>query len=485
MLKIYNSLTRQTEEFVPLEKDKVKFYSCGPTVYNYVHIGNLQNYIAVDLFKRYLKYRGYEVKHVMNVTDVDDKTMRDSKKEGKTLKDFTEFYLAAFLDNFKDLNITLPDVMAKATEHIPEMVALVKKLLEKGYAYKSGGSVYFKIASFPGYGKLANIEMQELKKNADGRLNEKDEYEKEDVNDFVLWKGWKEEDGEVFWETEIGKGHPGWHIECSAISMKYLGETMDIHQGGIDLLFPHHTNEIAQSEAATGKKFSNYWMHKAHLMVEGQKMSKSLHNFFTLQDIKKKGIAPLLFKIELMKTHYRQQSNFSLAGIEEDKKTAGKFVNLLIDLDAIGDEAYSTGPGQGENDLDASALIADAREKFVAAMDDDLNIALSFSVLFDFVNEVNKQIKLLNKAQAQEIKKFILEVDSVLGFIEALYDEYKIRLGKEKRNGEVIKLLEKREQLRQEKKFQEADAIRDELLTKGIVINDTAQGWNIRLKEVV
>jgi cysteinyl-tRNA synthetase len=305
----------------------------------------------------------------------------------------------------------------------------------------------------------------------------KDEYDKESANDFVLWKGWDEKDGDVFWDTAIGKGRPGWHIECSAMSMKYLGESLDLHAGGVDLIFPHHTNEIAQSEAATGKPFVKYWMHNAHLMVEGKKMSKSLNNFLTLREIKEKGIKPLIFKIELLKNHYRTQSNFSLSGIEEDKTLAGKFVNLLIDLDAVEND--------GSNNLDIASLISKGREGFISAMDDDLNISLAFTALFEFVSEANKIIKTFNKKQAGEIKQFILEIDSVLGFVEALYENYKIEIEKVKGDKEIVNLLEEREDFRKEKNWAESDKIRDELSAKGVMVNDTAGGYQIRLKEVV
>ncbi|TAK96882.1 cysteine--tRNA ligase [Patescibacteria group bacterium] len=477
MFKIYNTLNRKIEDFVPLEDGKVKFYSCGPTVYNYVHIGNLRAYIFVDLLKRYLKYRGFNVTHVMNITDVDDKTIRDSQQAGQSLQEFTEFYHQAFLEDLRALNITPPDVEAKATDHIVEMVVLIRVLMEKGFAYESNGSIYFRISSFPGYGKLANLEAQDLKQNSDGRLDVKDEYDKEHIHDFVLWKSWDEGDGKVFWETEIGKGRPGWHIECSAMSMKYLGESLDLHAGGVDLLFPHHTNEIAQSEAATGKPFVKYWAHNAHLMVEGKKMSKSLNNFFTLRDLTAQGMNPLLIKLELMKAHYRQEANFSVAGVEEAKRTVEKFLNLLIDLDAVATEKAG-----GEN---VEQLIAATREKFVAAMDDDLNVALGLAVMIEFVNEANKLTKSLSREAAEQIKKFIWEIDAVLGFIQPLYAAYQEKVKAVASDAEVTKMLQDRVRLRSEKNFAAADALRDQLLIKGIVVNDTADGWSVRLRNVV
>ena len=319
MLKLFNTLTRKIKVFKPIKKNKVGMYSCGPTVYNFAHIGNLRAYVFADILKRYLKYGGFKVKHVMNITDIDDKTIRDSQKKGQTLREFTEFYTKAFIEDINSLNIEMPDILPKATKHIPEMASLIKKMLKNGSAYKSKGSIYFNISKFKKYGELAQLEKRNLKQNASKRLNISDEYEKEEVNDFVLWKAWQKKDRDIFWETEIGKGRPGWHIECSAMSMKYLGESFDIHTGGADLVFPHHTNEIAQSEAATGKKFVNYWTHNEHLLVKGKKMSKSLGNFYTLRDIQEKGYNPLLLRLILLKTHYRKILDFSFDDFEKAK----------------------------------------------------------------------------------------------------------------------------------------------------------------------
>ena len=298
MLKFYNTLGRKKQEFKPIKKGEVTMYTCGPTVYSYVHLGNLRAMVFYDLVRRYFKYKGYKLKHVMNITDVDDKTIRDSQKEGKSLKEFTEFYTKSFLDDLKTLNIEIAEVIPKATEEISGMVELIEILLDKGIAYKvDNGDIYFSIAKFKDYGKLALINPDKLKKNADGRLNNADEYDKEDARDFALWKSYDEKDGDVFWETSIGKGRPGWHIECSVMSAKYLGQPFDIHMGGVDLIFPHHTNEIAQSESAYDKKFCNYWMHNEHLIVNGEKMSKSLGNFYTLRDLLDKGYDSKAIKI--------------------------------------------------------------------------------------------------------------------------------------------------------------------------------------------
>src|SRR3989344_565745 len=284
-IKFYNTLTREKENFSPINKNEVLFYSCGPTVYNYPHIGNYRAYIFADTLKRVLLYNGYKVKHIMNLTDIDDKTIRDSQKEGKTLKEFTEFYTKEFFKDIKSLNILEPTKFTKATDYIDEMVNITKKLLEKDLAYKSeDGSVYFNIRKFKNYGKLSRLELENQKENASGRIKT-DEYDKENAQDFALWKAWDKEDGDVFWETDLGKGRPGWHIECSAMSMKNLGEQIDLHTGGVEDIFPHHENEIAQSEGATGVKFVKYWMHNEWVLVREKKMAKTDQNFYTLKDL--------------------------------------------------------------------------------------------------------------------------------------------------------------------------------------------------------
>lgn len=478
MLKVFNTLTRKIESFKPLKKGKVGLYSCGPTVYNFAHIGNFRSYIFADLLKRYLKFSGFKVKHVMNITDVDDKTIRDSQQAKQSLKEFTSYYLKAFLEDIDLLNIQVPDVLPRATEHIPEIVDLIKKIEKRGYSYKSDGSIYFKISKFPNYGKLAQLDRQELKHNAACRLNLSDEYEKEQVNDFALWKAWQKKDGKVFWDTEIGKGHPGWHIECSAMSMKYLGETFDIHTGGVDLIFPHHTNEIAQSEAATQKKFVNYWLHNEHLLVQGKKMSKSLGNFYTLRDIRDKGYNPLLMRFILLKTHYRKILNFSLEDFKEAESVVEKFLHFLADLDSIA--------RNGSNNLDVENMILQSRKKFKKAMDSDLNISSALASVFDFIEEVYKIRSLMFSHQAQEIKKyFIEEIDSVLGFIGALYENYQKRLSELVGNPAVLKMLDQRDQARKDKNYQKADKIRMDLLKEGIVIIDREEGPSFRLLKMV
>lgn len=486
MLKIYDTLTKKKRIFKPLKDKRVNLYSCGPTVYNHAHLGNFRAYIFVDLLKRHLKYSGYKVKHIMNITDVDDKTIRDSQKAGKSLKEFTDFYFDAFLKDLKIVNIEMPDVMPRATEYIKEMVALIKRLEKAGYAYRADarpdeplgrGSIYFSISKFKNYGRLADLKNQKLKENAEGRLSHADEYEKENAQDFVLWKAWRPEDGDVFWETELGKGRPGWHIECSAMSMKLLGKTFDIHCGGVDLIFPHHTNEIAQSEAATGQKFVNYWMHNAHLLVDGQKMSKSLNNFYTLRDVVGKGFDPLLLRIILLKTHYRQVADFSFNNFVESKAIADKFVNFFLNLDFAEQGSPST---SSRNSIDK--LVDVAKKKFQKAMDDDLNVSVALAVVFDFMAEINKLAE-FDINQVKKIKKFIFEIDSVLGFIEKYYNGYLSELNKLAKYSEIKSLLDKREEARRNRDYKSADEIRQKISALGIVIEDKKTGYILKLAD--
>ena len=326
-LKIYNNLTRKKEIFKPLEKGKVGMYVCGPTIYNFVHIGNLRAYIFADVLRRYLKFQNYKVKHVMNLTDVDDKTIRDSQKSSQSLNQFTKKFEKAFLQDIKSLNIELPEVMPKATNHIKEMVELIKKLLKKQIAYKTEDGIYFSIKKFKQYGKLSKINLNQLKKGASCRISN-DEYEKESANDFALWKFYDEKDGNVFWETEIGKGRPGWHIECSAMSSKYLGQPFDIHLGGVDLIFPHHENEIAQSQAANEKEFVKYWMHNEWVLVNNKKMSKSLNNFYKLKDLEERNYSPLDLRYFYLTKIYRQKMNFTWKSLDSAKASLERLKNL-------------------------------------------------------------------------------------------------------------------------------------------------------------
>jgi len=464
-IHFFNTLTRKKEKFVPLEKDKVKMYTCGPTVYDYAHIGNFRAFVFEDLLRRWLEYRGFEVTQIMNITDVDDKTIKGSRKKQIPLKEYTEYYTKAFFEDIQALNIQKATLYPKATEHIPEMISLIKRLLEKGYAYKGeDGSIYYSISKFKDYGKLSKIKVEELKPGARVKV---DEYEKEEARDFALWKAWDEEDGDVFWETELGKGRPGWHIECSAMSMKYLGETFDIHCGGVDNMFPHHENEIAQSEAATGKKFVNYWLHNEHLLVEGKRMAKRYGNYYTLRDLLAKGYHPAAIRYLLMSTHYRQQLNFTFEGLEAAKNAVDRLTSFMHRLqDANGKES-------GEK---IKQLIAQVQRDFGEAMDDDLNISVALAALFDFVREVNKLMdnNLLSKEEAEEVYNLMLHFDKVLGVIGEAKKE-------EKLPKEAEELIRKREEARKAKDWKTADKIREQLKAIGVIVEDTPQGvkWKI------
>jgi cysteinyl-tRNA synthetase len=466
-IHFFNTFTHQKEKFVSIEPGKVKMYTCGPTVYDYIHIGNLRAFLFEDIVRRWLEYRGFQVTQVMNVTDVDDRTIKASKALGMPIKQHTERFIKAFFEDIEALNIEKADYYPKATEHIPEMVALVKKLLEKGYAYRGeDNSVYFAISKFKDYGKLARIQVGDLKAGARVKV---DEYAKEEASDFVVWKAWDKDDGDVFWVTEIGKGRPGWHIECSAMSMKYLGETFDIHCGGVDNMFPHHENEIAQSEAATGKKFVNYWLHNEHLLVEGKKMAKRLHNYYTLKDLMAKGYDPTAIRYLMMSAHYRQQINFTFEGLEAARKTLERltnFVNRLL-------ETNGKPAGDKINQLNEGV-----QKGFEAAMDDDLNVSVALAHLFDFVRDVNNLLDNgeVSKEEGKGICDLMSKFDKVLGVIGQVKE-------KEKLPKEAEELINRREDARKNKDWKTADQIRDQLKTMGIVIEDTAQGIRWRIEK--
>ena len=441
MLKLYNTLTRKKENFKEIEKGKVGFYSCGPTVYNYAHIGNLRFYLIVDLLKRVLIFDKFKVKHVVNITDVDDKTIKGAIKEKLSLKKFTEKYENAFLRDIEELNIIKPDVMPKATEHIKEIVFLIKKLIDKGYAYKADDGIYFSVSKFKGYGKLAGLDKIKVQKS---RVKN-DEYDKENLRDFALWKFYSEEDGDVFWNTEIGKGRPGWHIECSAMSMRYLGETFDIHAGGSDLIFPHHTNEIAQSEAASGKKFVNYWVHGGFLTMKQGKMSKSLGNILTLKDLKEKGFSALDYRYLVLTSHYRGQLLFTEETLAAAKNSYSRLKNILSNLEDDGkiNEKYL--------------------KEFEKAINDGLDMPKALQILWKLIREEKAEGKY------QTIKK----MDEVFGL--KLFDKKGIDVPEG-----VLKLLKEREEARKKKDFKLSDNIRNKIKIKGYYIDDTAEGQKVR-----
>ena len=458
-IRFFNTLTRQKETFTPISQGEVRMYTCGPTVYDYAHIGNFRAFLFEDLLKRWLKFRGFKVTHVMNLTDVDDKTIKGSQTQHIPLKQYTDFYAKAFFEDAATLNIEPADYYPRATEHVQEMVTLIQTLIQKGYAYKGeDNSIYYAINKFPNYGKLSKIQIQQLKTGARVKT---DEYAKEEAQDFALWKAWTPEDGEVFWETPLGKGRPGWHIECSAMSMKYLGETFDIHCGGIDNMFPHHENEIAQSEAATGKPFVHVWMHNEHLMVEGRKMAKRFGNFYTLRDLLAKNCDPKAIRYLLLSTHYRQQFNFTFEGLEAAKGAIERLTNLMRRLHD------ADGKGNGAK---ISQLIVKVQGCFGEAMDDDLNISVALASLFEFARDVNNLLDAdeLSKAEAEKVYALMEDFDKVLGVVGKIEEE---KLPKE-----AALLIQKREEARKAKDWKTADEIRQQLKTMGFVIEDTAQG---------
>jgi cysteinyl-tRNA synthetase len=455
-LKFKNSFTRAKEEFKPIEPSRVRMYTCGPTVYGYAHIGNFRTFMFEDLLRRYLKFKGYQLTHVMNLTDVDDKSIRDSRAEGISLGQFTARYVKAFFEDLDTLGIERAEHYPAATDHVPEMVVIIKKLLERGMAYEADGNYYFKIAAFPAYGKLANLDMQGLKP---GARVVADEYEKESVSDFALWKAWDEGDGDVFWETELGKGRPGWHIECSAMSQKYLGNHFDIHTGGVDNMFPHHENEIAQSEGATGEKFVNYWLHSEYLLVDGRKMSKSFGNFFTLRDIVGKGYSGLAVRYLLMATHYRQQLNFTFQGLDAARSALERYNDFVSNL-----AEYGGGQSEGSADKVTETMLASFEEE----LDDDLNISGALGHVFDFIRDINrlKAEGKLSTAERDKALAAIRKIDTVLGFT----------FKKGAIDSEIDAMIRRRTEAKKSKDFALADKIREELTGMGIMLEDTPTG---------
>lgn len=459
MFTLYNTLNRKKEKFVPLKQGKVGIYSCGPTVYNVAHVGNLSSFIFVDLLRRWLEYREYKVTHVMNVTDVEDKIIRSCSKTMANLREYTGRFTALLFEDLKRLNIKTAEVYPRATDHIQEMVDLIKILLDLGYAYHKDGSVYFRINAFPAYGKFAGMDMKNLKV---GVRVDADEYDKDDARDFVLWKGWKpDEDGQIYWDTEIGYGRPGWHIECSAMSMKYLGETIDIHTGGIDLVFPHHQNEIAQSEAVTGKQFVRYRLHREFLNISGSKMSKSAGSGASLSAIAPQLLDATAFRYLVVTSHYRSPLNLTEKSMESARNAVINLRNLYSRLSSVNTS--------GENQIANAVNLA--RLKFGEAMDDDLGSPRAMAAFFEFLSVVEKmmQEKSLTKASAQSAQSFIQEIDFVLGVnIDAQADRVLTQ--------EESELIKEREDARKLKNWKRADEVRIVLMEKGIHVEDTAQG---------
>ena len=446
-LRFYNTLSRTKEDFSPIDKKEVRMYTCGPTVYDYAHIGNYRAYIFADTLKRVLLYSGYKVKHIMNLTDIDDKTICDSQKEGKTLKEFTEFYTEEFYKDIKSLNILHPVKFTKATDYIAEMVDIIKKLLDKKLAYKSeDGSIYFDIKKFKNYGRLAHLVLENQKENAAGRIKT-DEYDKDNVQDFALWKAWDEKDGNVFWKTDLGKGRPGWHIECSAMSMKNLGEELDIHTGGVDNIFPHHENEIAQSEGSTGKHFVKYWMHNEWILVDQKKMAKTFKNFYTLRDVIDKGINPLAYRFWLLMGHYRTRMNFVWEALEGSGIALKRLYRLYIEL--------------GE---DISDISSKYQQKFKEYLEDDLDTPRALTLLWDLLKD--------DKISNADKKATVLDFDKVLGLgFENLKEEIIPE--------NILKLAKEREEVRNKKNFKKSDELREKINSLDYEVKDMSDGQKV------
>lgn len=482
-IRFYNTLTGKVEDFVPLEDNKVRMYTCGLTVYDYGHIGNYRTFVFQDILRRYLRYRGYEVLQVMNLTDVDDNTIRDAKAAGMALHDYTDKFIKAFDADGKLLSLETPEIVVRATDHIDDMVKLIQVLEEKGYAYRSDGSVYFSVGKFPQYGKLVQIDLSGIRP---GARVDTDKYDKTDVRDFVLWKAAKE--GEPYWETPLGPGRPGWHIECSAMSMRYLGETFDIHSGGVDLTFPHHENEIAQSEAATGKPFVRYWLHAEHLIVNGEKMSKSLGNFYTLRDLIAKGYKPTAIRYLLASVPFRKPLNFTFDGLHQAQHSLDRLRNFRYRLTA---EEF---PGGEDPELGARARAA--QQAFEAALDDNLNTAEALAAVFDLVRDGNilmdrghfhdgdrpafldtlerwdRIFAVLEDNDRARLRQFgfVKPAGQAAGLGEALSDE------------EIEKQVAERDAARRRSDFARADEIRSELLSAGVILEDTKAGTRWKRK---
>ena len=466
MIKFYNTIERKKVNFVPISDDKILLYTCGPTVYDFAHIGNFRAYIFEDLLRRTLEFCDYKVLHVMNLTDIDDKTINKANNESTPLKEFTDKYIKAFHEDVIRLNIIPAHHYPRATEFIDGMILMIQDLEKKGYTYTTeDGSVFFKVSQYENYGKLANIQFEDL---VLGERVENDEYGKEEMRDFALWKGYKKEEGDIFWNSPWGKGRPGWHIECSVMSAHYLGPHFDIHCGGVDNIFPHHENEIAQSCCATGEKFVNYWLHNEHLLVDNQKMSKSLGNFYTIRDLLDKGFTSESIRFTLISTHYRQKLNFTLEKLKNSQKSINKIKELKRRIELIED---SQNKGEDFNQ-ESSKMIAE----FTKCLKNDLNISGALGEMFIWINKAFKHLDDNNISSIG--KKNIIEsldlIDKVLGVINSSSDI--------QNSNEIEDLLEKRRQAREDKDWELADKIRGEIDALGYTVEDTDQGPIIKRK---
>ncbi|MEJ5238553.1 MAG: cysteine--tRNA ligase [Limisphaera sp.] len=476
-MKLFNTLTRTLEEFVPLDPGgrHVGMYCCGPTVYDYAHIGNWRTFVFADLLRRYLEFRGYGVRHVMNITDVEDKIIRRVRETGMSLREYTARYEAAFFEDFETLRCRRPHLTPRATEHIPDIIALIERLMARGLAYRAGdGSVYFSIEKYRAagghYGQLVRVQFDQLRP---GERVRSDEYAKETPVDFALWKARTPEDGEIFWPSPWGEGRPGWHIECSAMSMKALGPSFDLHLGGEDLMFPHHEDEIAQSEGAAlqppGQRFVKYWLHGAFLLVEGRKMSKSLGNFFTLRDLLARGFSGREIRYTLLTAHYRETFNFTLEGLQAARGALGRLDECLTRLR----EVASAATGNGAPTAAQAVSVPDLVGPFTAAMDEDLNISAAWAAVFEWVRQLNRAMAAgeLTPDQARAALDQWQRVDQVLGVGEV--QELQVP-------PEIQSLVEARQAARKARDFARADALREQLRAAGWLVEDTPRGPRLK-----
>ena len=463
-MKVYNTMTGKKEEFIPIDDKEIKIYVCGPTVYNYFHIGNARPFVVFDTLRRYLEFTGKNVKFVQNFTDVDDKIINRAKEEGLTAGEVSEKYIEEYFKDAKALNVKKATVHPKVTQTIDDIIAFVKTLIDKGYAYEVDGDVYYSTRKFDEYGKLSNQDIEELEAGARINIEEK----KKDPMDFALWKA-RKEDSEIAWESPWGMGRPGWHIECSTMAKKYLGDTIDIHAGGQDLSFPHHENEIAQSEACNGATFANYWMHNGYITINNEKMSKSKGNFFTVRDILNEYDGEVI-RFFLLSGHYRNPINFSDLLMEQAKAGLERITNLRDNLKYLAGLKKGEFTAQEKEFLDS---LSKYQDEFVAAMEDDLNTADAITAIFEMVTAINTYIRNdCSSAFAEEALKVLLKFSNVLGLLEADSKEEEI-------SDEIKNLIEERQNARKEKNFARADEIRDLLKEKGITLKDTPQGVQI------
>jgi cysteinyl-tRNA synthetase len=460
MLRIHNTLSGQLEEFRPLNEGDVRFYYCGPTVWDFGHIGNFRSAIAADVIRRYLKFKGYRVTQVMNLTDVDDRIITKAQEQGKSLDDYTAKYIEAFWEDFDALGCERPEVAPRATRHIEEMASLIDKLEKNNHAYRSEGSIYYRITSFPDYGKLSKINFAGNIAGGSERVDT-DKYEKEDARDFALWKA-PAKDDEPAWDSGVGRGRPGWHIECSAMSMKYLGETFDLHVGGIDLVFPHHENEIAQSEGATSKQFVRYWFHFEHLKVEGETMSKSKGNYYTFRDVCAKGFTAAGVRYFLLSVPFRKQLNFTFDALRGAEKTVASLRHFRARVREANCE-----PG---TDTQTAAAIATALKNFEAGMDDDLNTSVALAALHDLTREINTALA-RQTLRADDQSGVLNALDKIDGVLNVIGEAQTPML-----DDEIQKMIDERQEARHRRDFKRADEIRDKLLTREIVLEDTKDG---------